>query len=44
MYKSFIYLAKFNLKYFILFEANENEIILLIHFSENSLLVYRDTD
>ena len=42
MYKSFASLVKFIPKYFILFDATVNGIILLIPFSDCLLLVYRN--
>ena len=43
MYRSFTSLVNFILKYFILFDAIVNGIIFLISFSDNLLLVHRNT-
>ena len=42
VYRSFVPLAGFITKYFILFDAMVNEIVSLISLSNLSLLVYRD--
>ena len=43
MYKSYAALAKFIPEYFFSFDAIVNGLVLLISFSDCSLLVYRNT-